>query len=67
MKRAEHGTKLDTDAEHDSPPQPAPQTGKHPRDAREDPGKLPENRRELGVDEKHETEDMERGHRGTFP
>ena len=66
MKRAEHGTKLDTDAKHDAP-KPAAQTGKHPRDAREEPGKLPENRRELGVDEKHETEDMERGHRGTFP
>lgn len=67
MKRSEHGTKLDTDTKHDQPPQPAPQTGKHPRDARDDDAQLGENQRELGVGDDHKTEDMEHGHRGTFP
>lgn len=67
MKRADHGAKLDTEAKHDKPPQPAAQTGKDPRDAREDEGKLAENQRELGVGEDHKTGDMKRGHRGTFP
>ena len=67
MKRSDHGTKLDTETKHDKPPQPAAQTGKNPRDAREDEGKLTENQRELGVGDDHKTDDMERGHRGTFP
>jgi hypothetical protein len=67
MKRSEHGTKLDTDAKHPKPPQPAPQTGKNPRDARDDEGRLQENQEELGVGEDHKTDDMERGKRGTYP
>lgn len=67
MKRSDRGTKLDTETKHEKPPQPAAQTGKDPRNAGEDEGKLAENRRELGVDEDHKTEDMKRGHRGTFP
>ncbi len=67
MKRSEHGTKLDTEVKHEKPPQPATQTGKNPRDAREDDSKLAENQRELDVGEDHKTEEMERGNRGTFP
>jgi len=36
-------------------------------DARNDPDKLKENRRKLGVDEDHETPEMKKEHRGTFP
>lgn len=36
-------------------------------DARKDPGKLKENRDKLGVNEEHKTEEMQKGHRGTFP
>lgn len=36
-------------------------------DARDDSGKLKENRRRLGVDEDHRTPDMKDHHRGTFP
>ncbi len=67
MKRSDHGTKLDTDVKHDKPPQPAPRTGKNPRDACDDESRLVENQRELGVGDDHKTEDMERGERGTYP
>ncbi|MGE5525122.1 MAG: hypothetical protein ACM3SS_15525 [Rhodospirillaceae bacterium] len=67
MKRSDGGTKLDTETKHKKPPQPAAQTGKDPRNARDDEGKLAENQRELGVGEDHKTEEMKRGHRGTFP
>lgn len=36
-------------------------------DARNDPGKQKENREKLGVDEEHQTPDMKKHHRGTFP
>lgn len=36
-------------------------------DARDDPEKLKENRRKLGVDEEHLTPDMKKHHRGTYP
>lgn len=36
-------------------------------DARSDEGKQEQNRRHLGVDEDHQTPDMKKGHRGTFP
>jgi hypothetical protein len=67
MKRADHGTKLDTEAKHPKPPQPAAQTGTNPQDARDDESRLKENREDLGVGEDHKTEEMERGRRGTFP
>jgi hypothetical protein len=67
MKRSNHGTQLDDKPKHQKPPEPAEQTGRNPHDAREDDGQLAENQRELGVGKDHKTEDMERGHRGTFP
>jgi hypothetical protein len=67
MKRSDDGTRLDTETKHHKPPQPVAQTGKNPRDVRDDEGKLAENQRELGVVDVHKTEEMERGHRGTFP
>ena len=67
MKRANHGTKLQGTPKHEKPPEPAAQTGKNPRDARDDDGKLAENQQDLGVGADHKTEDMEEGHRGTFP
>ncbi len=41
-----------------------PKTGE---DARHDPEKLKRNRARLGVDEDHETPEMKKDHRGTFP
>ena len=67
MKRANHGTKLEGTPKHEKPPEPAPQTGKNPHDAREDDQKLAQNQNDLGVGEDHKTEDMEEGGRGTFP
>jgi hypothetical protein len=67
MRRANHSTPLDQETKHEKPPQPAPQTGKNPKDAREDASQLAENQDELGVGADHKTDDMERGHRGTFP
>ena len=66
-KRANHSTPLEEHAKHQKPPEPAPQTGKNPRDAREDDGKLQKNQKELGVGDDHKTEEMEEGGRGTFP
>ena len=66
-KRANHSTQLKDEPKHEKPPEPAAQTGKNPRDAREDEGKLHKNQRELGVGDDHKTEDMEEGNRGTFP
>ena len=40
---------------------------KHPADARGNKSKLSKNRQMLGVGEDHETPEMERAHRGTFP
>lgn len=67
MKRANHGTKLEGTPKQDVPPPPTAQTGKNPKDAREDDRKLHENQKDLGVGEDHKTEEMEQGHRGTFP
>lgn len=67
MRRSNHGTRLDTEEKHEQPPQPAPQTGKNPHDAREDEAQLEKNQADLGVGDDHKTDDMERGHRGTFP
>ena len=74
MKRANHGTKLQGTPRETPAEPPTAQTGKNPKDAREDDSKLAENQRELGVAENHvgsaedhKTEDMEEGGRGTFP
>ena len=67
MKRANHGSPLKQDAKHEKPPAPAAQTGKNPKDAREDESRLKKNQAELGVEEDHKTDDMEKGGRGTFP
>jgi hypothetical protein len=67
MKRADHGTKLQGTPKHEKPSEPAAQTGKNPKDAREDDAKLAENRKDLGVEPDHKTEDMEEANRGTFP
>ena len=67
MKRANHGTQLEGTPKQDVPPPPTAQTGKNPKDAREDDGKLAENQKDLGVGSDHKTEEMEEGHRGTFP
>ena len=67
MKRSNHGTKLEGTAKHQKPPEAAAQTGKNPKDAREDEAQLHENQEELGVGEDHQTDDMEQGNRGTFP
>ena len=66
-KRANHSTQLDETIKHEKPPEPAAQTGKNERDARDDEGKLHRNQKELGVGEDHKTEEMEKGSRGTFP
>lgn len=75
MKRSKHGTRLQDTPKHKEPAEPAPETtlvptpetGKHPRDARDDPEQLEENQQDLGVGEDHETDAMEEGGRGTFP
>ena len=67
MKRANHGTRLEGTPKHQKPEAPAPQTGKNPKDAREDEAQLRENQDELGVGPDHETDAMEEGSRGTFP
>ena len=67
MKRSNHGTKLDDAAKHKKPPEPAAQTGKNPKDARDDEAQLEENQEELGVGDDHQTDEMEKGSRGTFP
>jgi hypothetical protein len=67
MKRANHGTKLQGTPQETPPEPPVAQTGKNPKDAREDEAKLAENQQELGVGDDHKTEDMEEGGRGTFP
>ena len=67
MKRANHGTQLDETRKHEKPPEPAPQTGKDPRDARGDEQQLAENQQDLNVGPDHKTPEMEEGQRGTFP
>ena len=67
MKRANHGTKLEGTPKQDVPPPPTAQTGKNPKDAREDESQLTENQKDLGVGSDHKTEEMEEGQRGTFP
>jgi len=67
MKRANHGTKLQGTPQEMPAEPPAAQTGKNPKDAREDDAKLAENQQDLGVADDHKTEDMEEGGRGTFP
>ncbi len=54
----------DTGRQHQAP---TGQTGKKPEDARGDPGRQERNREEMGVEEDHRTEDMQKGKRGTFP
>jgi hypothetical protein len=46
---------------------PTDQTGKKPEDARGEPEQQERNREDMGVDENHRTEDMNRSKRGTFP
>lgn len=41
--------------------------GRRGDDARANPEKQQENRRQIGVDEDHKTEKMKKEHRGTFP
>jgi len=67
MKNANHGTKLTGSTKHKKPPEPADETTKNPKDARDDEGQLRENQDELGVGPDHETDEMEQGNRGTFP
>jgi hypothetical protein len=67
MKNANHGTKLQGSTKHEKPPEPAAQTGKNPKDAREDEGQLKKNQNELGVGGDHKTDEMDEGGRGTFP
>ena len=74
MKRADHGTPLGGDPKHPKPPAPAQQTGHQPGDARgdgkqvgENQAAIEENREQLGVEENHKTDAMEKGRRGTFP
>jgi hypothetical protein len=67
MKRANHGTKLTGSPKHGNPPDPAPQTGKNPHDARDDDSQRAQNREQLGVEEDHKTEDMDKSGRGTYP
>ena len=67
MKRANHGTQLKGSDPSRKTPVDAPQTGKNPRDARDDPVQQKENRQDLGVGEDHQTRDMEDSERGTFP
>jgi hypothetical protein len=67
VKRANHGSPLKQGTKHKKPAAPVAQTGKNPRDAREDESQLSKNQRELGVEEDHKTDEMEEGDRGTFP
>ncbi|HYC46621.1 MAG TPA: hypothetical protein VED01_14200 [Burkholderiales bacterium] len=67
MKRSNHGTRLEEEAKHKKPPEPAAQTGKNEKDARGDDQQLAENQEELRVGDDHKTPAMERGGRGTFP
>jgi hypothetical protein len=67
MKRANHGTRLQATAQETPAEPPEAKTGKNPKDARENDARLTENQRDLGVGQDHKTEDMEEGHRGTFP
>jgi hypothetical protein len=67
MKRANHSTKLQGSHKHEKPAEPAAQTGKNPRDARDDEDQLRKNQDDLGVGDDHETDAMEEGNRGTYP
>ena len=67
MKRANHGTQLEGTPKQDVPPPPTAQPRKNPKDARDDEQQLHENQQDLGVGDDHKTEEMEEGHRGTFP
>jgi hypothetical protein len=67
MKRANHGTQLKGSDRPQKTPVEAPQTGKNPRDAREERTQQKQNQQELGVGEDHKTKDMESTDRGTFP
>lgn len=62
MKPGKHRSN-DDEAEQ---PNVAPQTPTGD-DARKDPEKLKENRDKLGVGEDHQTPDMKKHRRGTFP
>lgn len=55
-----------TDAAHPYPT-PAPTDKPAAGDARGDEEKLRQNREHLGVDDEHQTPEMKKGHRGTFP
>lgn len=48
-------------------PAPAPTAKPAAGDARGNEEKLKQNREHLGVNEEHMTDDMKKGHRGTFP
>ena len=67
MKRADHSTQLKGTPKEDVPPPPTAQTGKNPKDARDDDAQLKENQQDLHVGEDHKTPEMEQGNRGTFP
>jgi hypothetical protein len=67
MKDADSSTRLNSDK---NPPQAPEQQPVAPKDEhRAQPGSEEhrENQQELGVGPDHRTEDMKRGHRGTFP
>lgn len=74
MSKANRSTQIDKRQDERGSQPAVPQTGTKPGDARDlarpgdaDEEKLRANRDELGVEESHRTEDMERGRRGTFP
>jgi len=67
MKNAKGGTSQTRATQRNQHEAPSGQAGKHVDDAREDREKQQENREEMGVQEDHKTQDMEKGKRGTFP
>lgn len=62
MKPAKH--RQNDEAEKPDAAPPATPVGS---DARKNPEKLKENRQKLGVGDDHQTPDMKKRHRGTFP
>lgn len=67
MKNAKEGLSGPRASERNQHEAPVGQAGKHERDAREDLARQRKNREEMGVEEDHRTQDMEKRERGTFP
>lgn len=68
LSENDHRSRIVQDAEEAAGlPEVTPPTAPPPIDARNDEEKLKENRKNLGVDEDHETPKMKEGDRGTFP